>query len=225
MPVFNEEKTVEKIIRKIQEINFDLDWELIIVNDGSTDQTETKLKEIIARNPQNNLRLVSYSPNQGKGHAIQVGLKEATGNILAIQDADLEYNPAEIPLLAAPIIRGQTSVVYGSRFKGKILKISFWHYLGNIFLTQLTNLLFGAHLTDMETCYKIFTQEVRNQLNLKENGFEIEAEITAKILKSGFKILELPISYEARPKSAGKKINWADGVKTAFKIIQYRFKK
>lgn len=226
IPVFNEALTIEKILKKILEVSFPVSFELIIIDDGSTDGTSEKLKEI-CKDPsfEKITHFESYSINRGKGYAIRKGLEIASGEILAIQDADLEYNPEELVHLISPIIEGKAQVVYGSRFKGKIEKISFSHFIGNKILTLLTNFLFGGNLTDMETCYKVFTREVFKTLALKENRFEIEAEITAQILKNGFKILELPISYSARQKKAGKKINWKDGLSTALKLIKYRFEK
>lgn len=224
VPVFNEVSTIDEILARISRVPFPVDFELVVVNDGSTDGTGAQLEEI-ARRPEfaRYIKLVNYPANQGKGSAVRRGLREAAGDIMAVQDADLEYDPAELVNLIAPVIDGRARVVYGSRFKGKIKEISFSHRLGNIVLTWLTNLLFGSRLTDMETCYKIFTRMVYEQLILTENRFEIEAELTTQILKKGFKILELPITYQARGKKAGKKINWKDGLNTAIRLIKYRF--
>jgi glycosyltransferase involved in cell wall biosynthesis len=226
VPVYNEVQTIEGILKKIAAVVFPVPVELIVVNDGSSDGTIRQLEEIIQRPEFAPLiRLVSYPDNRGKGFAIRSGLREASGELLAIQDADLEYNPAELVDLIQPILKGRAEVVYGSRFKGKIKEISFSHRIGNIVLTVLTNLLFGSRLTDMETCYKLFTRKVYEAIKLTEDRFEIEAEITAQILKGGFQILELPITYQARGKKAGKKISWRDGLNTAWRLIGYRFQK
>ena len=217
IPVYNEEKTILKLINNIKSINFPINYELIIVNDGSTDSTSEKLRKL-------NINLIEYKENKGKGFAVRKGLRSCKGDIIAIQDADLEYNPKQIPNLVKPILNKETEVVYGSRFLKK--ENQNWkiptHYLGNRLLTSLSNLLYKCNLTDMETCYKIFTKKVKNSLNLTLNDFGLEIELTSQICKNGFKIKEIPINYYPRSWEEGKKINWKDGIKAIYYLIKCR---
>jgi glycosyltransferase involved in cell wall biosynthesis len=173
---------------------------------------------------QKNVRVFYHDRNQGKGTALRTGFEVTTGDIVIIQDADLEYDPREYPVLLEPILDGRADIVYGSRFLGGPHRVLFfWHYLGNRFLTLLSNALTNLNLTDMETCYKVFKREVLNDIQLKSNRFGFEPEFTAKIAKKGFRIYETPISYSGRTYSEGKKIGWKDGVKAIFAIIWFRF--
>lgn len=221
VPVFNEEKTVIQILKIVSSIDYGIPSEIVVVNDGSTDKTPEKLTK--AKDMIKNIRIISYQRNRGKGHAIRKGIKNSNGDIIVIQDADLEYNPNQIPDLIQPILDGEYKVVYGSRFLGKYESMTPTQLLGNKFLTFMTNLLFGSKVTDMETCYKVIHKNVFKELHLRSNRFEIEPEITAKILKAGFRIREIPIKYSARKKEQGKKINWVDGVKSLLMLFKVKF--
>jgi len=220
IPVYNEVSTIREIVVRVQAV--DLDKEIIIVDDGSTDGTREQLQKIALS--QENIKVFYHDRNQGKGAALRTGFEGATGDIVIIQDADLEYDPREYPVLLEPILDGRADIVYGSRFLGGPHRVLFfWHYLGNKFLTLLSNALTNLNLTDMETCYKVFRREVLNDIQLKSNRFGFEPEFTAKIAKKGFRIYETSISYSGRTYAEGKKIGWKDGVKAIFAIIWFRF--
>ncbi len=219
MPVYNEKNTIRQIIDRVLSVN--INKELVIVDDCSKDGTSEILKEEYANNPM--VRLFHHEKNRGKGAAIQLGFREAKGNIVIIQDADLEYYPEEYSLLLKPIIDGKADVVYGSRFLGAHRVFMFWHYQGNRFLTFMTNMLYNTMLTDMETCYKAFRAEVIKNMNLRSNRFNIEPEITAKVFKQGYRVYEVPISYDGRGYEEGKKITWKDGIFAILTLIKYRF--
>lgn len=220
IPVYNEVSTIREIVARVQAVA--LDKEIIIVDDGSTDGTREQLQEIALS--QENARVLYHDRNQGKGAALRTGFEDATGDIVIIQDADLEYDPREYSILLEPILDGRADVVYGSRFLGGPHRVLFfWHYLGNKFLTLLSNALTNLNLTDMETCYKVFKREVLNDIQLKSNRFGFEPEFTAKIAKKGVRIYETPISYSGRTYAEGKKIGWKDGIKAIFAIVWYRF--
>jgi len=220
IPVYNEVSTIREIIARVQAV--DLDKEIIIVDDGSTDGTREQLQEIALS--QENIKVFYHDRNQGKGAALRTGFEAATGDIVIIQDADLEYDPREYPVLLEPILDGRADIVYGSRFLGGPHRVLFfWHYLGNKFLTLLSNALTNLNLTDMETCYKVFRREVLSDIQLKSNRFGFEPEFTAKIAKKEFRIYETSISYSGRTYAEGKKIGWKDGVKAIFAIIWFRF--
>lgn len=220
VPAYNEEKTISVILDKLIKLSFDdLEKEIIVVNDGSSDGTP-KILEDYGKNPK--IKVIHHPKNLGKGSAIRTGLEKAGGDIIAIQDADLEYDPEELPRLVRPILNERKDVVYGSRFLGKIEGMSLLHHLGNRFLTFVTRLLYGCSITDMETGYKIFRKKVIDNIELKAKNFEIEPEITAKILKQGHEIHEIPIKYVGRTKLQ-KKINWKDGVVALKWLIRYRF--
>ncbi len=219
IPVYNEEKTIAELLKKVEGINLDIQKEIVVVDDGSKDKTIDILKSF------KNIELVEHEKNQGKGAAIRTGIKHATGDIILIQDADLEYDPNDYLSLIQPILDGKTEVVYGSRRLKKENKqhsgISF--YIGGIGMTILTNLLYNAKITDEPTCYKVFKSEVIKNLNLKCKRFEFCPEVTAKVIKKGYKIYEVPISYYPRHKNEGKKINWKDGIEGAWTLLKYRF--
>ncbi len=223
IPVYNEKRTVLKVIDKVKKVNINnVVKEMIVVDDFSTDGTRDILKKINSRS----IRIFFHKKNMGKGAAIKTGLKHASGGIILIQDADLEYNPEEYKKLLKPIINNKAEVVYGSRLEAirKDIKNMYkLHYIGNLFLTLMTNLLYGAKITDMETGYKVFRKEVIKKINLRANRFDFEPEITAKMLKNGYKIHEVPISFAGRKFEQGKKITWIDGVKEAYYLIKYRF--
>ena len=214
VPVYNEAGTVGAVIQRLLSVALPIDREIVVVNDGSSDGTGKVLDGLP---PDERVRIVHVSPNAGKGAAIRRGLEDAHGDIIAIQDADLEVDPAEFAVLVAPILAGDAVVVYGSRFLDGRLDAPFVSVAGNRFLTAVTNLLYGSSITDMETCYKVMRTDVARSLDLRANRFDIEPEITAKVLLSGHRIVELPIGYKPRLKSEGKKIKWRDDM---FSITQ-----
>src|SRR5678816_4076963 len=218
MPVYNERETIDEIVARVLAIPMRV--ELVVVDDCSTDGTRAHLGEL---QKQYGFTLLLQPRNQGKGAALRRGFAAVSGDIVAIQDADLEYSPEEFPMLAELIIDGRADAVFGSRFLGRHRVFLFTHYLGNRILTLLTNVLYNTMLTDMETCYKVMRREVLNGLNLESNGFGIEPEITAKIFKRGYRVYEVPISYDGRTYEEGKKISWRDGVVALWVLLKHRF--
>lgn len=218
MPVYNEEKTLYEIINRIKSVN--IDKELVIVDDGSQDKTRQILNNIKG----DFIKILRHPHDRGKGAAIRTGLNYVSGDMVIIQDADLEYDPNDYIKLIKPIEDKTAEVVYGSRFLTKNKVTTPVHYFVNRFLTSLINLLFGCRLTDMETCYKVFKTKIIKGLDLESNGFEIEPELTIKTIKKGYKIYEVPISYRSRSYHEGKKITWKDGIKTLLAILKYRFR-
>jgi len=218
MPVYNERETIEEIITRVLAVP--VRKELIVVDDGSTDGT----RDILARlQPQLGFRLFLQERNQGKGAALRRGFAEVTGDLVVIQDADLEYSPEELPELIALICQGRADVVFGSRFLGRHRVFMFTHYLGNIVVTFATNVLYNTMLTDMETCYKVMRTDVLRSFTLDSNGFGIEPEITAKIFKRGYRVYEVPILYSGRTYEEGKKITWRAGFEALWVLLKYRF--
>jgi len=218
MPVYNEKPVIQKIIEKIKQVP--IEKEIIIIDDGSTDGTREILKKKEKEN--HSLKIIYSSQHIGKGAAIRIGLKYITGDLVIIQDADLEYEPQEYLKLVKPILEGKTEVVYGSRFSGAPLSISPWYRMGNRFLTLITNILYRTKLTDMETCYKVFKAEIIKSLKLRCRRFEFEPEVTAKLIKAGYRIHEVPISYHSRSWREGKKITWRDGLTALYTLIKCR---
>jgi glycosyltransferase involved in cell wall biosynthesis len=218
IPCYNEAATAEDLLRKVREVPLKL--EVIVVDDGSTDGTRDVLSRLEAEGLVD--RLVFHERNAGKGAALRTGFARATGDVVVVQDADLEYDPAEFPLLLEPILSGKADAVYGSRFLGGPHRVLFfWHSMGNRFLTFLSNMFTDLNLTDMETCYKMVRRELLQSLPLSANRFGIEPELTARLAQSGARIYELPISYHGRSYAEGKKIGWKDGVSALWSIVRY----
>jgi glycosyltransferase involved in cell wall biosynthesis len=219
MPVFNERDTVAGIIETVLQQPHVA--ELIVVNDASSDGTRDELDRI--KNSDSRLRVYHHDKNQGKGAALRTGIAHATADILIIQDADLEYDPAEYPILLHPILSGKADAVFGSRFIGsqEHRVLYFWHSMGNRFLTLMSNMFTNLNLTDMETCYKAVRREIIQSIPIQENRFGFEPEITAKLSKKGVRIYEVSVSYHGRTYAEGKKINWKDGVRAIWCIIKY----
>jgi glycosyltransferase involved in cell wall biosynthesis len=218
MPVFNEAATVEEIIRRV--VAVPIRTQLIVVDDGSIDGTRdvlTRLKRELG------FALLLQPRNLGKGAALRTGFESVSGDLVVIQDADLEYSPEEFPALIELICDGRADVVYGSRFLGRHRVFLFTHYLGNRLLTLVTNVLYNTMLTDMETCYKVMRTDVMRSMTLRSNGFGIEPELTAKIFKRGYRVYEIPITYDGRGYDEGKKIGWRDGVVALWVLLRYRF--
>ena len=227
VPVYNEERTLEEIVRRV--CGFQIPKEIILVDDGSEDQSRTilaRLQEENARanDPLNQIKVFFQPVNQGKGAAIKTALSHVTGDIVLVQDADLEYDPKDYPSLLAPIQAGQADVVYGTRFYGggahRVL--FFWHYMGNLALTLMSNMLTNLNLSDMEVGYKAFRAEAVKGINLKSNRFGFEPEITVKLAKKRCRFYEVPISYHGRTYEEGKKITWKDGIAALYYLIRFR---
>jgi glycosyltransferase involved in cell wall biosynthesis len=222
IPVYDEENSLEEIVDRVFSVDLgDIDREVIISNDGSKDQTYNVIQKLISKHP----GLITYhSPtNLGKGAAVRQGIAISTGDILVIQDADLELHPDEYPNLLQPLLKHETKVVYGSRFKASNPKMNRTSRLANRFLTSLTNLLFGGNLSDMETAYKMFLRETLAGIRLRCVHFDFEAEITANFLRKGYRIIEIPISYLPRTVQAGKKMSWVDGFDAIYTLLRCRF--
>jgi glycosyltransferase involved in cell wall biosynthesis len=218
MPVYNERETIEEIIRRV--LGVPLRIELIVVDDASTDGT----REILERlNRDLGFTLILQQRNTGKGASLHRGFEAVSGDLVVVQDADLEYSPEEYPKLIELICQGRADVVYGSRFLGRHRVFLFSHYVGNRFLTLVTNLLYNTMLTDMETCYKVMRTSVLRSMRLKQQRFGVEPELTAKIFKRGYRVYEVPITYDGRGYEEGKKITWRDGAVALWVLIKYRF--
>lgn len=217
IPVYNEHSTVIEVIERVSSLDLPLEKEIIVVDDGSDDGTAEKL-----RDHDGSVRVFTNPVNEGKGAAVRVGLANAMGDIVLLQDADLETEPAEVEDLLKPILEGRCSVVYGSRFLKRENRVPVVRRLANRFLTSLANWALDAALTDMETAYKVFTKEVAGKLELRSNRFEIEPEITAKIRAQGYEIVEVPVSYNPRSRFEGKKIRFVDGLKAIATILKHR---
>ena len=217
MPVYNERDTIEEIIGRVLAIPIRI--QLIVVDDGSKDGTRDILTALRERH---DFRLIFQERNQGKGAALRRGFSEVSGDIVLIQDADLEYSPEEYPELIELICQGRADVVFGSRFLGRHRVFLFTHYLGNRLLTAITNVLYNTMLSDMETCYKVMRTEVLRSMTLESNGFGIEPELTAKIFKRGYRVYEVPISYDGRSYDEGKKIGWRDGFVALWVLLKFR---
>ena len=218
VPVYNERNTVAEVVRRARSVDLPLERELVVVDDGSTDGT----LDVLPALQDSKVRVVLHTKNRGKTAAIRTGLAHATGDLVLIQDADLEYDPEDWPRLLAPVLDGRARIVYGSRFTGSRRDMLFWSDLGNRFLTAATNVLYGARLSDVETCYKLFDRQVLDGIALRSERFGFEPEVTAKLLRSGETIHEVPISYVGRSRREGKKISWRDGVETVRILVACR---
>jgi glycosyltransferase involved in cell wall biosynthesis len=218
VPVYNERNTVVEAVRRARTAEIPLDREIILVDDGSTDGTRRVLPQL----EDSTVRVVLHPENRGKGAAVRTGLGHVTGDLVLIQDADLEYDPEDWPRLLAPVLRGKARVVYGSRFTGERRNMLFWHWVGNHFLSLVTNVLYNTTLSDMETCYKLFDRRLLEGLRLRSDRFGFEPEVTAKVLRTGERIYEVPISYAGREPAEGKKITWRDGVEALWILVRCR---
>jgi glycosyltransferase involved in cell wall biosynthesis len=219
VPVFNERNTVAEILRRIRAVELPLQLEVIVVDDGSTDGTDKVLSAL----EDSTVRVVTHGTNRGKGAAVRTGVETARGELVLIQDADLEYDPDDWPRLVDPVLKGKAQVVYGSRFAGEGRAMRPTQWLGNRVLTVTANLLYRSTLSDMETCYKLFDRSVLDGITIESDGFDFEPEITAKVLRRGYRIYEVPVSFTGRDDSEGKKFEWRDGVRALTTLVRYRF--
>lgn len=219
VPVYNERTTIAEIIRRVRAAPVALDVDVLVVDDGSTDGTDKVLSTLV----DSTVRVLRHDANRGKGAAIRTGLAAARGDLVLIQDADLEYDPEDWPRLLDPVLRGKARVVYGSRFTGERKNMLPSHWIGNRLLTLVTNVLYRSTLSDMETCYKLFDRRVLDGIAIRSDRFEFEPEITAKILRRGERIYEVPISYAGREVDEGKKISWRDGLGALWALVRFRF--
>ena|SRR6185295_8916810 len=223
IPAYNERATIADLLRRVAAapVPADVEIEIVVVDDGSKDGTRELLREIAGRG-EPEIRLIEQPENQGKGAAIRTGFLAVTGDLVLIQDADLEYDPRDYPVLLQPILDDEADVVFGSRFLGGPHRVLFfWHYVGNRFLTMLSNMMTDLNLSDMETCYKVFRRQVLEGITLRSNRFGIEPELTAKVAKRGARMYEVPISYRGRTYAEGKKIGWKDGFSAIYAILRY----
>ena len=230
IPAYNEQATIVSILERIQQVHLinDMNKEIVIVNDASKDATDSRIRQYMLENPGSTIKYYIHPINQGKGAALHTGIRQATGDFIIIQDADLEYDPREYNSLLKPVVEGHADAVFGTRFfGGKPHRILFfWHSIGNKLLTFFSNMLTGLNLTDMETCYKLFRADILKNLPLKEKRFGFEPEVTAKVARvPGIRIYEVGISYYGRTFSEGKKINWKDGFRALYCILKYKFSK
>ena len=221
VPVYDERNTIVEVVRRMRAVRLPdaLDLEIVIVDDGSTDGT----RDVLPQLSDSTVRVLYHEGNRGKGAAVRTGFANVTGDLVLIQDADLEYDPEDWPRLVNPILRGKAQVVYGSRFTGERRNMLYFHWIGNRFLSLVTNILYNTTLSDMETCYKLFDRRVIDSLSLKADRFDIEPEMTAKVLRKKIRIYEVPISYAGREFDEGKKITWRDGFAALWTLVKYRF--
>jgi len=224
IPVYNEKDTLAELVRQVLAVEIKLEIELIVVNDASSDGSDKIIEEICREHGSVPIKVVTHNHNQGKGASLRDGFAQVSGDLVIIQDADLEYNPNDYHRLLKPILDGRADVVYGSRFSGGLEHrvLYFWHYVGNKLLTTLSNMCTNLNLTDMEVCYKVFRREVVDGLNIKSGRFGVEPEITAKIARADWRVYEVGISYSGRTYAEGKKITWKDGLQALWTIIRFR---
>jgi glycosyltransferase involved in cell wall biosynthesis len=221
VPVFNERSTVAEIIRRMRAVELPVRVEMVVVDDGSSDGSD----KVLAALADSTVRVIHHTRNRGKGAAVRTGIEAARGDLILIQDADLEYDPDDWPSLLAPVLKGKARVVYGSRFTGERKNMLPSHWIGNRLLTLVTNLLYKSTLSDMETCYKLFDRRVLEGVTIESDRFEFEPEITAKVLMQGERIYEVPISYAGREMSEGKKITWKDGFGAMWTLVRFRLRR
>jgi len=220
VPAYNERNTIKEILRRVKAVDLgEITKEIVVVDDGSTDGTS----DILKLEEDSTTRVLGHKENQGKGAAIRTALPQTTGDYIIIQDADLEYDPEDYRVMLAPVLKRKADVVYGSRFTGEHRDMLYWHWLGNKFLNFVTNILYNTTLSDMETCYKLFSRDSLKGIEIESDGFEFEPEITAKLLKKKVRIYEVPVSYAGREYDEGKKIGWMDGLKALWTLIRCRF--
>ena len=225
IPVYNESSTIAELLRRVHAVDIGLRKEVVICDDGSADDTLARVREFLAAHPDLDAKLLEHGVNQGKGAAVRTALQAATGDLVIIQDGDLEYDPKDYPVLLEPLLDGRADAVFGSRFLGGPHRVLyFWHYVANRTLTLISNLLTNFNLTDMEVCYKAMRREVALELGLRSQRFGIEPEITAKLAKHGRKLYEVPVSYAGRSYEEGKKITWRDGVAALYHILYYKLR-
>ncbi len=219
MPVYNERQTVTEAVTRVLAADVSLEKELIIVDDGSTDGTVDILKKI----SDDRVKLFYHDNNRGKGAALRTGFSEVTGDIVIIQDADLEYNPADYRIVLVPILDGRADVVYGSRFRGGPQRVLlFWHYMGNRLITFIADMLYNTNLSDIETCYKAFRRKILDRIKFHSDGFGFEVEFTAKVTRRKYRIYEVPIQYSGRTYEEGKKLTWREGIIALWLLLKYR---
>jgi len=225
IPVYNEVATIEELISRVLAVDVGMERQIVLVDDGSTDGTRDVYPKLERRWADADFAIKLMDVNRGKGAALREGFKLAEGDIVLIQDADLEYDPGDYPALLAPIIEGKADVVYGSRFVGSKAHrvLYYWHMIGNRLITNLSNMLTNLNLTDMETCYKVFRREVLRGIEIRSNRFTVEPELTAKVARGRWRIYEVGISYSGRTYEEGKKIGWKDAIAAIFAIIRFRF--
>ena len=224
IPVFNEQGTIEELLGRVHRVELGLEKEVVVVDDGSEDATVEAVRRFQAEHPDCNLKLVLHGVNRGKGAGVRTALQEASGDLIVIQDGDLEYDPIDLQVLLQPLLDGRADAVFGSRFLGGPHRVLyFWHSVANKSLTLLSNLMTNFNLTDMEVCYKAMHREVALGLDLQSDRFGIEPEITAKLARGHFRLYEVPVSYSGRSYQDGKKITWRDGVAALYHIFRYRF--
>jgi glycosyltransferase involved in cell wall biosynthesis len=219
VPVYNERTSVAEVIRRIRAVDLPLEVEVIVVDDGSDDGTAM----VLAALEDSTVRVIAHDRNRGKGAAVRTGLANTRGDLVIVQDADLEYDPEDWHRMLPPILTGKSRVVYGSRFTGERKNMLPSHWIGNRFLVLVTNILFRSTLSDMETCYKLFDRRILDGIDIRADRFEFEPEITAKVLRRGYRIYEVPISYAGREPDEGKKTSWRDGVQAFLTLLRYRF--